>query len=39
MLLIVRGVFWVFLKVAVLGLLVVPAATLPNDKLTGVNLL
>jgi hypothetical protein len=39
MLPIVRNVFWVFLKVAVLGWLVAPTATLPNDKLAGVNLL
>jgi hypothetical protein len=39
MLSIVRDVFWVFLKVAVLGLLLAPTATLPNDRLTGVNLL
>jgi hypothetical protein len=39
MLPIVRDVFWVFLKVAVLGLLVAPTATRPNDKLAGVNLL
>ena len=38
MLLIVTGVFWRFLKVAVLGPLLAPSATLPKDKLAGVNL-
>lgn len=38
MLLIVTGVFWRFLKVAVLAALVSPTARLPNDKPAGVNL-
>src|ERR1022692_3079714 len=39
MLLIVSGTFWVFLKVAVFGLLVAPTARLPNGKLAGIKLL
>jgi hypothetical protein len=34
----VMGVFWEFLNVAVWDELVSPTARLPNDKLTGVNL-
>ena len=36
--LIVTGVFWTFLNVAVLGLLAWPTAKLPNDSSAGDNL-